>query len=120
VFVWGNRLSNAWSSTTESSSAKAISTVLAASFIVFALAGVALLMRSWSTGLTRSAGMFLVAFAGWTIVVWCVRIVAIAVGDHGAAFKIVHVLLGLISIGLAIGVARAVRRAPVDAISTAA
>jgi hypothetical protein len=37
--------------------------------------------------------------------------VAIAVGDPGAAFKIVHVALGLVSIALAVGATRAVRSA---------
>lgn len=120
VFVWGNRISNAWSSTTEATSGKVVSTALAASFLVFAGGGIVVLVRSWSAGLTRSSRTFLVAFAGWTIAVWCVRIVTIAVADHGVAFKVVHALLGLISIGLAVGVARAARRTPVEAISTAA
>jgi hypothetical protein len=118
VFIWGNRVSNAWSSTTETTSAKVVSTLLAASFLVLAAGGLVVLVRSWGTGLSRAAASFLLVFAGWTIAVWCVRIVSIAVVDHGVAFKVVHALLGLISIGLAVAVGRDARRVPVDAIST--
>jgi hypothetical protein len=117
VFVWGNRISNAWSSTTESTSAKAISTVLAASFLVLAVGGVVILARSWAAPLTNLAKNFLLVFAGWTVLVWCIRIVGIVLADHEVGFKVVHTMLGLISIALAVGVARAVRRTPAEAIS---
>ena len=116
-FVWGNRISNAWSSTTESTSAKVSSTVLAASFLVFAVGGIVILVRSWTVPLTNWATNFLLGFAGWTVLVWCVRIVAIVLADHELGFKVVHAVLGLISIGLAVGVARAVRRTPIDVVS---
>ncbi len=118
VFVWGNRISNAWSSTTESTSAKVTSTVLAASFLVFAVGGIVLLVRSWAVPLTQMARNFLLVFAVWTVAVWCVRVVAIVLADHEVGFKVVHAVLGLISIALAVGVARAVRRTPADAISS--
>jgi hypothetical protein len=111
VFVWGNRLSNAWSSTTESTGAKVVSTVLAVSFLAFALGALVVLVRWWSSPPPAGVATFVAAFAGWTLVVWVVRMVAIAVGDHGAAFKIVHVALGLVSIALAVGATRAVRSA---------
>lgn len=115
VFVWGNRISNAWSSTTESTSAKVVSTALAATFLVFAAGGVLVLVRAWRRPVTAGMQRFLVLFAGWTTLVWCVRIVGILADDHGAAFKVVHVVLGLISIALALGVVRAVRRASAPA-----
>lgn len=107
VFIWGNRISNAWSSTTESTSAKVGSTVLAASFLVFAAGGVVVLVRAWRRPLGVAARRFLVAFAAWTVLVWCVRIVGIALADHDVAFKVVHAVLGLVSIGLAVAVVRA-------------
>jgi hypothetical protein len=118
VFVWGNRIANAWSSTTETTSAKAISTVLAVSFLAFAVGGAVVLARSWACPLTRNAQRFLTAFAVWTVAVWCVRIVGIGLDDHGAGFKIVHVVLGLVSIALAVGVVRSVRRSPSEVLST--
>jgi hypothetical protein len=119
VFVWGNRISNAWSSTTESTSAKVVSTMLAVSFLALAVGGAVVLVRNWTGPIAAGAQRFLVIFAGWTVVVWCVRIVGILADDHGAAFKAVHVALGLISIGLSVGVVRAVRRTTAPAISTA-
>lgn len=118
VFVWGNRISNAWSSTTEPTSAKVVSTLLAASFLALAVGGAVVLVRSWTRPVSAAAQRFLVVFAGWTVVVWCVRIVGILGDDHGAAFKTVHVVLGLISIGLAVGLVRVVRRTPAPAVST--
>jgi hypothetical protein len=109
AFVWGNRISNAWSSPTESMGAKVVSTVLATSFLLFALGVVVVLVRCWSSSPPSGVVTFVTVFAGWTTAVWLVRMIAIAVGDHGTAFKVVHVALGLISIALAIGAARAVR-----------
>jgi hypothetical protein len=109
VFVWGNRIANAWSSTTETTSAKVISTLLAASFLALAAGGVVVLARSWARPVTQAARNFLTAFAAWTVAVWCVRIVGIGLADHGAGFKVVHVVLGLISMGLAVAVVRSVR-----------
>lgn len=118
VFLWGNRISNAWGGD-ETTSAKVISTLLAASFLLFAIGGLVVLVRSWSAPLGQAAANFLLVFAGWTVVVWTVRIVGIAISDHGVGFKVVHAVLGLISIGLAIGAVRAIRRAPVESFSTA-
>jgi hypothetical protein len=117
VFVWGNRISNAWSSTTESNSAKVTSTILAASFLLLAIGGIVVLVRSWAAPLSEGARNLLLVFAGWTVLVWCVRIVAILLADHAVGFKVVHAVLGLISIALALSVARAVRRTPIDVIS---
>ncbi len=50
--------------------------------------------RSWM----RQA---LMALGAVTVGVWLVRATDIVVSDHGAAFKIVHVVLALISIALA-------------------
>jgi hypothetical protein len=119
IFVWGNRLSNAWSSTTESTGAKVVSTVLATSFLLLAAGTVVVLVKWWTTAPPAGVATFVTAFAGWTTAVWVVRIVAIGVGDHGAGFKVVHVALGLVSIALSIGAARAVRSAS-NPLSTAA
>jgi hypothetical protein len=120
VFLWGNRISNAWSSTTESTSAKVISTILAVSFLVFALGGVVALVRAWRTPSASVPRTFLLAFAGWTVVVWVVRIGAILLADHSIPFKAVHAVLGVVSIVLAIVVARSVRSVGRPAGTTAA
>jgi hypothetical protein len=39
--------------------------------------------------------------AGWTVLVWVVRATGIALGDHDGAFIAVHVVLAVVSVGLA-------------------
>lgn len=39
--------------------------------------------------------------AGATVAVWVVRVPLVLVRDHGAAFKVVHVVLAAVSIGVA-------------------
>lgn len=48
----------------------------------------------------RGAGIVLVVAAIWTIGVWVNRIAILAGDDRGAAFIAVHVVIGVISIGL--------------------
>jgi hypothetical protein len=114
VFLWGNRISNAWlstaeSSTNESMAAKVTSTVLAASFLALALGAVVVLVRHWHRPLGEAGRRFLTVFAGWTVLVWGVRILGIVLADHSVAFKVVHAVLGLVSIGLAVALVRALR-----------
>jgi hypothetical protein len=59
------------------------------------------LVRSWSRPRTHAENLLLRVFAGWTVVVWVVRVPMILVADHVVGFKIVHATLGLISVGLA-------------------
>jgi len=118
VFLWGNRISNAWSSSTESSSAKVVSTALAASFLAFAVGGVVVLVRSWRSPGADVPNGFLAAFAGWTVAVWAIRVVSIALGDHSVGFTMVHAVLGLVSIGLAVALARSARLVGPDRRST--
>ncbi len=46
----------------------------------------------------------------WTVAVWVVRIPMIALDDRSVGFKVVHAVLGLISIGLAAVVWRSTSR----------
>jgi hypothetical protein len=74
--------------------------------LALAVGGVVVLVRAWRTPLTVGAARFLQACCGVTVVVWVVRAAQIALSDHDAAFKVVHVVLGVISIALAVGVWR--------------
>jgi len=118
LFVWGTRISNALGGT-ESTSDKVVSIVLSVTFVALAVASAWLLVRLWRGGvLDRSWAAMVATFAAWTTAVWLVRMTTIALSDNTAAFKVVHVVLGLVSIGLAITPGReAVRRwsAPVAA-----
>ncbi len=111
VFVWGNRLSNAWTSDTETTGAKVFSTVLALSFLAFAVATAWIVRRTRDAELDRPMGRVLQAFAAWTTAVWVVRMVAIALADHSVGFKVVHAMLGVVSIALAVPAWRAGRAA---------
>ena len=69
--------------------------------------------------MTRRAAVFLYAFAGWTVFVWVVFIRNIAKDHtHSTGFKVVHIILAVISIALAAGcfavVGRARRRGDVE------
>lgn len=83
LFVWAVRIKNA------DGSVGAV--VVSLTFIVPAIAA-----------LVRPA-VVLRPLVAWTVVVWLLRIGDIVVdGDHGVAFKVVHTVLGVVSIALGI------------------
>jgi formate hydrogenlyase subunit 3/multisubunit Na+/H+ antiporter MnhD subunit len=121
-FIWLNRLANAWSSETESTADKVVSSLLAALFLAFAGYGVVVLVTTWRRPLTDAAARVLQAFVVTTAVVWVLRIVQISLGDREVGFKVVHAALGVVAIALGVGVWRTAvaalagdRRARVDA-----
>jgi hypothetical protein len=101
LYVWSTRIRNAAGDAALSSGSKAFSIGLSVTFVAFAVAGVVVLVRSWSRPRTHAENLLLRVFAGWTVVVWVVRVPMILVADHVVGFKIVHATLGLISVGLA-------------------
>jgi hypothetical protein len=109
LFVWATRIGNAWSDHHASLASKWGATLLSASFVGFAVAGIVLLARAWrrtDRGWSPGEALVLRAFAAWTVVVWLVFGTIILVHHHPAAFKAVHVTLGLISIGLSVALWR--------------
>ncbi len=108
AFVWCSRISNTLRSTTESTGGKVFSTVLSAIMLLLAIAVVLVLVRGWSGHVDASAVRVLRAAAAVTAVVWLIRVPQIVFFDndasHGAPFKLVHAVLGLVSIALAAGV----------------
>ena len=101
AYVWSTRIRNAAGDATLSSGGKAFSIALSTTFIGFAVAGVVVLVRAWSRSLTSTESLVLKAFAGWTVLVWLVRVPMIVADGHSVPFKVVHAVLGLISIALA-------------------
>jgi hypothetical protein len=93
VFVWAGRIRNGGS------------VLLAGSFLVLAALVVFSLWkrRPW---LRYSVTALVV----WTIAVWAVRTPMILAHDHPADFKAVHVVLAVVSIGLALWAERDVQR----------
>lgn len=106
-YVWVTRILNAWGpSSTETTGGKVVSTVLSGVMLAFALGGLVVLAQAWRRPLTVGAARFLQVFCGVTVAVWVVRAVQIIASDHDVPFKVVHVVLGVISIALAVAVWR--------------
>ena len=115
AFVWISRISNTLRSTTESTGGKVFSTVLSILMLSLAAVVVMALVRGWSTAMPAASVTGLRVAAITTAVVWAVRVPQIVFLDddptHGAPFKIVHSVLGLISVALAAGLWMVARNA---------
>ena len=105
VFVWGNRISNTLRSD-ESTASKTFSTVLSIVLVLLALAVLVVTVRAWRSSIGDGGGRVLIVAAVVTILVWLVRVPQILLADHAAGFKVVHVALGVVSVVLAVPVAR--------------
>ena len=60
-------------------------------------------------GAERAAVRFAQLFAIWTVGWWFIRSVLTLLHDHSAAFRIVHLLLAVVSCALAVGAWRAIQ-----------
>ena len=117
LFVWANRIRNIWTDDTLTTSGQVGRTLLVASFVLPAVVvGVTLLRRTWG----RWFPWLIRAFAAWTVGVWVVRMVGIALHGHDIGFVVVHAVLALVSSVLAVAAWRttmpAVMGQPVTAI----
>ncbi len=107
LFVWTTRIRNAAGDQHASAWSRTGAIALSLSFVVFALAGIVILIQSRKDRLVSPfEALVLRAFAAWTTGVWIVFGTLIVVHHHPVAFKAVHVTLGLISIGLSVGLWR--------------
>jgi len=113
LYVWLNRISNALGNDAISSASKAFSVALSLMAVAAAVVGV----RGWSRAWSRAEVLTLRVAAGWAGGLWLVLVPKILIdgrpaGFDGnlAAFKAVHAVLGLISIGLAALVWRSTTR----------
>jgi hypothetical protein len=120
VYVWSTRIANALGDAALSSGGKAFSVGLSLTFEAFAVAGIVIVVRSWSRPRTHLQARVVQAFAAWTVLVWVVRVPMIALDDHVVGFKVVHAMLGVISIALAVWAvwaqASAVTKAPAESV----
>lgn len=114
VVVWTTRIRNIWTDESLSTAAQVGRTALAVVFTVFA----AVTIGAWIKG-RRDGGsvipctrLWIRAFAVWTVGVWAVRAVQIGLADHGTAFKVVHTVLAVVSVGLALWADREANVAP--------
>lgn len=101
LFVWVGRLRNIAADEALAGWELAWRAGLAAMFVGLALAVVAAVFVSRLA--LRSAA---VALAGLGIVVWAVRGVDIALGDHPASFIAVHLVLAVVTTALSVAVGR--------------
>lgn len=96
LLVWAGRIRNA-----VDAGEGAAPVVLAVTFVVLAVAVLA----------TRAARSATLALASWTVAVWVVRAVDIALlSDHDTGFVVVHLVLAVVSIALAAAAVVAVSR----------
>ncbi len=93
TFVWVTRIRNAAGDDTISSTTRTLAFLLSGACLTAAAALVV-------TAVRRRPVKLLIAIAYAHCAVWVLRGTQIALGDRGAAFKIVHVVLALVSIGL--------------------
>ncbi len=108
LYVWLSRISNALGNDALSSGSKSFSVVLSLSVVTLAVAAGVVAVRGWARSWSRAETRVLRVAAGWAGGLWLVLVPKILIdgrpaGFDGnlAAFKVVHVVLGLISIGLA-------------------
>ena len=112
TFVWVTRIRNAVGDSTLSTSGQVIAYGLSAVCLVGAAILVAAVWKSVATALVVPVGIAHSA-------IWVVRGIAIAVGSRAVGFKVVHVTLAVISIGLAGWMVSSIRRvdAPSELVS---
>ena len=107
--VWTTRIRNIWTDESLSVGGQLSRTALAAVFTALALGVVVVWWRSRTAGRVPPGAAPLVRIlAGWTIAVWLVRGVQIAVADHSGAFVAVHTALAVVSIAAALWADRAI------------
>jgi len=102
AYVWVTRIVNAWTVSAEAVSSKVISTAVSVVMVAGAVALLAVLVRARSRVLDATEMRILQAMGVATLVVWAVRVPQILLDTgQGGPFKVVHVTLALISLGLA-------------------
>lgn len=102
VLVWTTRIGNIWGDADLTGGERWGRTALALSFTVLAVAVACAVVRQ-----TPWRRVAVTALASWTVVVWLVRAIGIATGDHELAFVVVHLVLAVVSIALSVLALRA-------------
>ena len=105
LFVWGTRVRNIGKDHTLGGGQKAFAFAVSLVFIGAALVLLWLALRRRNDELRAVLPLFAIATVGW----WAVRSVFILVHHHSWAFRVVHIVLGIISSVLAVAAWRASR-----------
>jgi hypothetical protein len=106
AYVWVTRIVNALGDDTAN---KPFSVTLSLSVLALVVATGVVLVRARDRGIVEVEGRLWQAAAGWTALVWLVRGAEIVMSDHVAAFKVVHVVVGVVSIVFAAATWRVAR-----------
>ena len=101
LVVWATRIDNVIGQDDLTTVGRAGRLALALSFTMLGLALLIIVRRARGRELSRVERSVIVSGAVWTLGVWVVRGVGIALGDHAAAFIAVHTVLAVVSIALA-------------------
>lgn len=102
LFVWITRIKNAAGDGAMSHTGKTIAIITSLLFVATAIALVVASLRRFP-----GARVGAIVFGGVSGVYWIARAIIIAARDHSAGFKAVHIVLALISVGLAAWTLRA-------------
>ncbi len=97
LFVWVGRLRNLWQ---EPGPLADVSRWSLVGSIIFSVLG-AVVLGLWFAGKRGQLRVAVGALAAFTTVIWVIRAVDIAIGDHSVPFIVVHVVLAVVSIALA-------------------
>ncbi len=112
MFVWGGRVRNVLADQTLDGAGRTGPLLLSGSFVASALVVAVLALvdrRSDSNRFDAPLRVAVVVLAVWTTGVWVVRSIGIAVfGDHPVGFVAVHVVLGAVSIAVAVWAVRSI------------
>ena len=106
LFVWATRLSILWGSGSATGN-RAVASLLVLSFLGCAGVVAAVLVRARGQEVPPGGAVLAIRLvAAWTVGVWVVRAVGIALDHHPVAFLLVHLVLAVVSITLALLSAR--------------
>jgi hypothetical protein len=105
VYMWTTRIVNVWGDAATSTAGKWVTTLASVALMALAVASLGAVFAGRAIRLIQ---LFLVV----TVAVWVVRVPQILLDDHDVPFKVVHALLGVISVTLAVVAWRAVRSEP--------
>lgn len=115
LLVWATRIDNIWSDDALDTSGKVSRTLLAVTFVAVAAAVGVVAARTFRRPPTALDVRVVQVAAGWTVGVWVVRAVGIALAGHEVGFVVVHTVLAVVSAALAVACARAARGGAVPA-----
>ncbi|MDY7101225.1 MAG: hypothetical protein S0880_08560 [Actinomycetota bacterium] len=112
LFVWVGRVRNILADDALEGWGRVGRLALATSFVVLGAATLVALLSPSRRG--RVLDALVIALASWTTLVWVVRGAGIVYADHDLGFKVVHVVLAVVSIAVSGWAVQSRRRSTPD------